>query len=314
MKVRVNKKKSEAIDICSYELVAVDGGHLPAFDAGAHIDIHLPNGLVRQYSLCNTPSQRSFYRIAVLRDQNSRGGSQAMHDLVNAGDTLTISAPRNLFQLKHGDYATILVAGGIGVTPLVAMAYQLHELSRPFELHYYTRSRQRTAFLDELQRSEFSSQVTFHFDDEPKDTKKPVTALLEKLPNDTQIYTCGPSGFLTHVLDCTRQHGWALNRVHYETFSPPEREAGGAFEIRILSTGQSTIVGLNETAVSAVARLGIEIPVSCEQGICGTCLTKVLDGVPDHKDQFLTDEEHRKNDQFTPCCSRALSSVLVLDL
>lgn len=312
--VRVSLKRSEALDISSYELASVEGESLPPFEPGSHIDVHLPNGLTRQYSLCGQPRQDNRYRIAVLRDARSRGGSQAIHDLVNEGDVLRISHPRNLFKLSDGEQANLLLAGGIGVTPLLAMAYHLQKNGRQFELHYFARSKDRVAFLEEIQTSELSKHVLFHLDDEPKTDAKSVRALIENAPPGAHIYTCGPSGFLTHVLENTKALNWPDHRVHYESFSPANLGEGASFEVRIQSTGQSIVVGPKETVVQAVARLGINIPVSCEQGICGTCLTKVVEGKPIHKDMYLTDAEHAMNDQFTPCCSRSLSPILVLDL
>jgi vanillate O-demethylase ferredoxin subunit len=312
--VKVARKRREALDISSYELVPVEAGDLPAFEPGAHIDVHLPNGLIRQYSLCGTPHQENRYRIAVLRDAKSRGGSQAIHDLVNEGDILRISPPRNLFKLFDGKQENLLLAGGIGVTPLLSMAYHLHKKGCQFELHYFARSKSRVAFLDEIRMGELAKNVVFHLDDEPVVDVRSVRALLESAPPDAHVYTCGPMGFLDHVLKSTQDLGWPDHRVHYESFSAAGPVEGDSFEVRIQSTGQSIVVGPKETVVQAVARIGVDIPVSCEQGICGTCLTKVVDGVPAHKDMYLTDAEHAMNNQFTPCCSRSFSPVLVLDL
>jgi vanillate O-demethylase ferredoxin subunit len=312
--VKVSKKTREALDINAYELAAVGGGSLPAFEAGSHVDVHLPNGLVRQYSLCGGPSQKDRYRIAVLRDPKTRGGSQAVHELLNEGDTLSISSPRNLFPLVDGAQVSVLLAGGIGVTPLLAMAYRLHASQRPFELHYFARSRERVAFLAELMTGPFADRVVLHLDEETPPGKRPVRELLAALPPDAHLYTCGPQGFLNHVLETAASLSLPEAQVHYETFSAPEPVSGDSFEVRIHSTGESVTVGADETVVAAVARLGIEIPVSCEQGICGTCLTRVRGGIPDHRDQFLTDDEHAANDQFTPCCSRSISRLLVLEL
>ena len=312
--VRVVRKTREALDINSYELAASDASGLPGFEAGAHIDVHLPNGLTRQYSLCGHPQQAGRYRIAVLRDPKTRGGSQAVHDLIHEGDELRIGMPRNLFPLQKSGGHSLLLAGGIGVTPLLAMAYHLHREGRPFELHYFTRSRDRAAFMAELQASGLAAQVFFHFDDEPDASQKPVAELLAAMDGATHLYTCGPAGFLNHVLDSARALGVPDARVHYETFAAAAPVSGGSFEVRIQSTGQKVVVGPDETVVAAVARLGIEIAVSCEQGICGTCLTRVVEGLPDHQDQYLTEAEQAANDQFTPCCSRSKSACLVLDL
>ncbi len=316
--VRVVRKEAVATGICAYELESADGTALPPFEAGAHVSVHLPNGLVRQYSLCGGPAQvdAGRYRIAVLRDARTRGGSLAMHEAVQEGDTLHIGAPSNLFPLAQDAGASVLLAGGIGVTPLLAMAYRLHAQGRPFTLHYFARSRDRVAFLDELLSGDFAARVVLHLDDEaPAGQGAPVPALWRMLPRDAHVYACGPAGFLQHVLGTAAEMQWPAHQVHHETFAPAaELAGGGAFEVRIASSGQVVTVGPDETVVAAVARLGIEIPVSCEQGICGTCLTRVLAGQPEHRDQYLSADEQACNDQFTPCCSRATSRELVLDL
>lgn len=314
IEVRVVRKTREALEIQAYELAHAGGGELPTYAAGAHVDVHLPGGLVRQYSLCGGASQKGRYRIAVLRDSNTRGGSAAMHDVVSEGDLLRISAPRNLFPLTAGDHPSILLAGGIGVTPLLAMAYELHAAGRPFALHYFARSRERLAFLGELLQSDFAGQVVMHIDDEGQTGVDRVREVLSSLAPEAHVYTCGPTGFLGHVLATAETLSWPPDQLHYETFAPAQRAPGDAFEVRIQSTGESVIVGAGETVVAAVARLGIEIPMSCEQGICGTCITRVLAGDIEHHDQYFTEAEHVANDKFTPCCSRARSSLLVLDL
>ncbi len=181
MQVKVVHKKEEAQDICSYELVRTDGGQLPAFSAGSHIDVHLPGGLIRQYSLCNDAAERHRYRIAVLRDPASRGGSVAMHDQINAGDVLQISEPRNHFPLVHAP-KTLLLAGGIGATPLLCMAQRLHKTGAAFEMHYCTRSQDRTAFRDEIATSPFAPNVHFHYDDGAAEQKLNLASVIAKLP------------------------------------------------------------------------------------------------------------------------------------
>ncbi len=313
--VKVIRKSAEASDIVSCDLVSSDGEPLPDWEPGAHIDVRLANGMVRQYSLCSAVGQQSGYRIAVLRDPNSRGGSLAVHAL-GIGDTLSISEPRNLFPLKDGAHSTLLLAGGIGITPLLAMAWQLNAKGRPFELHYFVRSRSRAAFLSELQRSPFGQQVFVHADDEPGKSSSVVRLLHDALESagDSHIYTCGPAGFLKHVLETANLQGWPEGQIHYESFSSMQPTGGATFEVRIPSLDKAVTVGSDETVVAAVSRLGLDIPMSCEQGICGTCLTRVLEGTPDHRDMYLTDEERAANDQFLPCCSRSLSAFLVLDL
>lgn len=315
LKVRVARKRAEAEGICSFELASLDGSPLPAFSAGSHIDVQAPGGITRQYSLCNDGSDRSRYRIAVLRDPASRGGSAAMHDALQEGATLSISEPRNHFPLVHA-VRTLLFAGGIGITPLLCMAQRLAAVGADFELHYCTRSRARTAFMDEIAASPYAAQVHYHFDDGPPSQKLDLQALLAAPHSQTHLYVCGPGGFIQHVTQAAAGLGWRSQQVHTEYFTAAPQETGGdkAFQVKIASTGAVHEVPAGQTVVSALAAQGIEILTSCEQGVCGTCLTRVLEGECDHRDMYLTDEERARHDQFTPCCSRARSPLLVLDL
>lgn len=312
--VRVARRVEEAEGICSFELVPQDAAALPAFSAGAHIDVHVAPGLIRQYSLSNDPSERHRYRIAVLREPSSRGGSAGMHDQVQAGDVLRVSSPRNHFPLAEAP-RSLLLAGGIGVTPILAMARTLHSQGRPFEMHYCGRSASRMAFLDEIESSGFSSCVALHADDVPAQ-KFDAQHVLATPREDTQLYVCGPTGFMDHVLETAKRQGWPEAQLHREYFAGQATALAtdGSFEIRLASNGLSCQVPAGKTVIEVLAAHGVEVPTSCEAGVCGTCLTRVLDGAPDHRDTFLTDAERAANDQFTPCCSRALSPLLVLDL
>ncbi|MES2263666.1 MAG: PDR/VanB family oxidoreductase [Pseudomonadota bacterium] len=314
LRVRVVGKHLAAQDIAAFELQALDQAELPSFDAGAHIDVHLPNGLVRQYSLCNDPRTRDRYRICVLRDAATRGGSAAMHDLVAAGDVLAIGAPRNLFPLVPGSHSTLLLAGGIGVTPMLAMAWRLHAQEVPFELHYFTRSAARTAFHDEIREAPFAASTSLWFDDADMPQRPSIAALLARAAPGTHVYACGPAGFLEHVMRSCEQAAWPTSQLHYETFAAAPVQQGEAFDVQVRSSGLTVRVAHDQSVVEALAAHGVVIPVSCEQGICGTCLTGIREGRADHRDQYLTDEEHARGDQFTPCCSRALTPLLVLDL
>ncbi|MDA8484324.1 PDR/VanB family oxidoreductase [Pseudomonas resinovorans] len=306
--------RPEARDILSLELARADHGPLPAFSAGAHIDLHLPNGLVRQYSLCNHPGENHRYQIAVLRSSDSRGGSEAVHQL-RPGQALRIGTPRNLFPLAEGDGRSLLLAGGIGITPLLCMAEHLASSGADFQLHYCARSEEHAAFVERLEGSPFAGRVQLHFDDGARG-RLDISRLLADQPGDTRLYTCGPAGFMQHVLDSARELGWAEARLHREYFSAEAAPQGAAdaFEVQLASSGQVLRVEAGENVVEALRKVGVEVPVACEQGICGTCLTRVLEGVPEHRDLFLTEEEQAANDQFTPCCSRARSPRLVLDL
>jgi vanillate O-demethylase ferredoxin subunit len=316
LRVRVVCKTTEAVDISTFELVNVDDRPLPAFSAGSHIDVHLPNGLTRQYSLCNDPSEGHRYLIGVLRDAASRGGSQTMHEQVKAGDVLHISAPRNHFPLAHEATHSVLVAGGIGVTPILCMAERLAGAGASFEMHYCTRSPERTAFRERIATSAFAPKVHFHFDDGEDSQKLRLDRLLTPMRPGVHLYVCGPKGFMDWLLETARAAGWPAQRLHYEFFSAEvvKSEDDASFEVKLASSGKVVLVPKDKTVVQALAAAGVEIATSCEQGVCGTCLTRVLEGEPDHKDMYLTPEEQAVNDQFTPCCSRSNSPLLVLDL
>ncbi|MGN6651119.1 PDR/VanB family oxidoreductase [Trinickia sp.] len=314
MQVNIARKFAVATDICAFELVRADGAALPSFSAGAHIDVMLRDGLVRQYSLCNTPSESHCYRIAVLRDAHSRGGSIAMHALKEGG-LLHISEPKNHFPLHTQARHSLLLAGGIGVTPILSMAAALDHAGASFEMHYCSRSAARMAFRDRLTESRFAERVHLYFDDAQDGGRLQLDALLAQAQPDTHLYVCGPSGFIAAAMDAAKAAGWNDANVHREFFSgAPVQESGGAFQVKLSSTGRVIDVAPDLTVVAALAQAGVEIPTSCEQGVCGTCLTRVLSGEPDHRDVYLMDEEKAANNQFLPCCSRSKSPMLVLDL
>jgi vanillate O-demethylase ferredoxin subunit len=318
LEVLVARKTLEAEGVAGFELVSAEGGELPAFSAGAHLDVHLPGGLVRQYSLCNPPGERHRYRIAVQREPQSRGGSAAMHALAE-GDRLRISEPRNHFPLAAGEAPALLVAGGIGITPLLCMAQALAARNAPFSLHCCSRTRARLAFADLLCAPPLAAHTRLHLDDGPGDQRFDPQAVLAACSPDTHLYVCGPAGFMDQVLDTARRGGWSEARLHREYFSAPATSApsataDGSFELLLQRSGRVVRVAADRTALQALQDAGVDVPSSCEQGICGTCLTPVLDGEPDHRDLYLTDGEHARNDCFTPCCSRARSARLVIDL
>jgi vanillate monooxygenase ferredoxin subunit len=317
LQVRVARKAAEALDICTFELVATDAcTTLPAFSAGSHVDVQVPGGLTRQYSLCNDPSESHRYLIGVLKDPATRGGSRAMHEQVREGDVLSISAPKNHFALAHEARRHLLLAGGIGITPILCMAERLAVMGADFEMHYCTRSRERTAFVHRIARSSFAARVTHHFDDGPAAQKLDIAALLAPPQAGAHVYVCGPKGFMDAVLGSARAGGWPEPQLHYEFFSaaPTASASDGSFEVKLASSGRVVLVPKDQTVVQALAAAGVEVMTSCEQGVCGTCITRVLEGEPDHRDVYLTPEEQAANDQFTPCCSRSKSARLVLDL
>lgn len=316
LQVRVARKEMVAQDIARFELVDPSGAALPPFEAGAHIDVTVPGGPLRQYSLCNDPAESHRYQIAVLMEREGRGGSRALHEQVNEGDLLTVGMPRNLFALHEDAPSSLLIAGGIGITPLLAMARRLAALGRPFTLHYCARSAARAAFREELARAGFASSVRFHFDDGSAGPALDLKSLLAGAGPDVHLYTCGPQGFMDAVLSTARSQGWADAQLHYEFFSaaPVVREDDGSFDVRIASTGQVIRVPADKSVLQVLEAEGIDIPTACEQGVCGTCMTGVLEGEPDHRDYYLTPEEQAENRQFLPCCSRSKSACLVLDL
>jgi vanillate monooxygenase ferredoxin subunit len=316
LSVRVARKQLEARDICSFELVATDGGPLPAFSAGSHVDVHLPGSITRQYSLCNSPDETHRYVLGVLRDATSRGGSQALHDSVQEGQVLQISVPRNHFALVPAAGRSLLLAGGIGITPLLCMAEHLSATGADFALHYCTRSAERTAFRQRLGSSRFASQVKFHFSDGAPEQRLDMTALLAAPQEGVHLYVCGPRGFMDAVLQAARSAGWPETHLHYEFFAGEVIHAAddASFSVKLASSGKVVVVPKDKTVVQALAEAGVEIMISCEQGVCGTCLTRVLEGIPDHRDSYLQPEERQANDQFMPCCSRSKTRQLVLDL
>ena len=314
--LRVARKTVEADGIAGFELVAAGGGALPAFDAGAHLDVHVPGGMVRQYSLSNPPGETHRYCIGVLRELAGRGGSAAMHDQVAEGAVLQVSAPKNHFPLHEEAARSLLLAGGIGITPVIAMAERLGAIDAPFELHYCTRSPARTAYAARLRVVPFARNVNFHFDDGPAEQKIDLVAQLKAPSPDAHLYVCGPKGFMDAVLATARDAGWGESQIHFEYFAGQDAHSASDrhFDVVIKSSGRVIRVEAAETVVHALGAQGIDIPTSCEQGVCGTCITRVLEGEVDHRDLYFMEEERAKNDQFTPCCSRAKSARLVLDL
>jgi vanillate O-demethylase ferredoxin subunit len=308
----VVRKAVEADGVCSFELADPGGGRLPRFSAGSHIEVFLPGGLVRHYSLCNDPRERHRYLIAVMHVPESRGGSRAMHEAVLEGGAIETGLPRNHFPLVSKARRTILFAGGIGITPIICMAERL--AGSDFALHYFARSPGRAAFRERIARSRFADRVQFHFSEGGR--RVDVASLLPAPDSGTHLYVCGPAPFMDAVIDAARANGWSNDQVHREYFAaaPVDNTADTAFDIRIASSGAIVHVDKGVTALAALAAHGIKVPSSCEQGVCGTCVTRVTAGEPDHRDLFLSPEQRACNDQFAPCCSRSRSAILTLDL
>jgi ferredoxin-NADP reductase len=316
LSLMVRQIRHEANGINSYEFTDPEGRELPPFTAGAHIDVHLPNGIVRQYSLSNSPAERHRYVIAVLRDEKGRGGSKALHDSLHVQDIVTVSQPRNNFHLVPEAKRVVLVAGGIGMTPLKSMAHALETAGVPFELHYCARNAGCVAFKEQLDAQWEHGQLHFHFDHGDPANGLDMGELLKTPGEGSHLFYCGPSGFMKACAEAARH--WPAGTVHFEHFKAPEPDqsaaalAPGAFMVKIASTGAMIEVPAERSIADVLEEAGVHIETSCQAGLCATCKIRYLEGEVDHRDYILSDEEHG---QFlTACVSRATSPLLVLDL
>jgi vanillate O-demethylase ferredoxin subunit len=315
--VRVARRWPEARGIEAFELVHPEGQALPAFGAGAHVDVHLPGAIVRPYSICSAPHERWRYLLCVLREPASRGGSSALHDAVAEGDVLRIGHPRNLFALDPGARHHLLLAGGIGITPILSMAQQLVQTGGSFEVHYAVQERDRAALLGLLAGPGLAERSQLYCSAGDAPSRMDIAALLAQAPPGTHVYACGPARLVQAVQAAAAGQGWAPGRVHVELFAAPQAvraDGDAAFELVLARSGRVVPVAAGCSATEALAAAGVAVPTSCEQGVCGTCLVGVVSGLPDHRDLYLSPEEQQRNDQFLPCCSRALTERLVVDL
>ena len=302
----------------SYELRAAAGSTLPPFEAGAHIDVHLGPSLVRPYSLCNSPEDNGRYLICVRRDDAGRGGSRALYRDLTVGGRLRISPPRNHFPLVAAE-RHVLVAGGIGITPPLSMAEALAARGALFVLHHYTSSAAEAPLLERLRTSAFAERTVIHHSDQWDSVRAGLPAELLVPEADTAVHVCGPDGFMTHVVTEATAAGRQPGQLHTERFAPAAPPAAGdevatEFTVRIASTGIGYPVPADRTIADVLTAHGVEVELSCEQGICGACLTPVLDGEPDHRDEVQTPDERAAGDRITICCSRARTPELLLGL
>jgi tetrachlorobenzoquinone reductase len=294
-----------------FELRAPDGACLPPFTAGAHIDIHLPNGTMRQYSLCNSQSERYRYVIGVKRDPASRGGSQFMHEALRVGTILRVSAPRNNFRLTEDAAHSVFVAGGIGVTPIRCMIDRLRQLGRSWELHYGVRRRAEAVFLDEFQAD--GTRLHLHVDEENPGVFLDIAAVVAAAPGNAQLYCCGPAPMLTAFEAAAAARPEAYVHVEYFSSGTPVAAEGG-FSVRMAKSGRMVTVPPGQTILDALQAAGVDAPFSCAQGVCGACETRVLEGVPDHRDMILSPQEKAANRTMMICCSGSRTPMLVLDI
>lgn len=286
---------------------------LPTFDAGSHIDVHV-GPLIRQYSLLNNPRERHRYLIAVLRERISRGGSKAIHEHLRVGQILTISAPRNNFTVGKPERA-VLIAAGIGITPLLSMAEWLYDEGIDFELHHYGESDTLIPLQEHIGDKAFADYVTAHLASEGRDFRH-ATALPATYQAGSHIFTCGPTPFMDRVIELAEQGGWPREDIHLEKFAPTEPidTSGEEFTVVVSSTKEEIPVAEEQTIADALQKAGYDVVLSCEQGMCGSCLTPVVDGIPDHRDEVQSEAEHASNQLINVCCSRSKTPTLTLDV
>jgi ferredoxin-NADP reductase/phenylpropionate dioxygenase-like ring-hydroxylating dioxygenase large terminal subunit len=319
MQVVIVRVQREAERVLALDLMAAEGGELPAFEAGAHIDVHIATGIVRQYSLCSDPADRSRYRIAVLLEAASRGGSATIHDAFHEGRVVRIGQPRNAFGLAPSAMTpegrgAILIAGGIGVTPLIAMAHTLRRQGTPFKLHYCAHNRATAPFLRSLEAGELAGCAEFYFGSGPDARRFDAAATLASMPG-AHVYVCGPTRLQEGVAASAAALNLNPELIHQERFTADVDRKGEAFTVVASRSGISVTIPPERSIAQMLSEVGIDVPISCEQGVCGTCITRVLSGVVDHRDLFLSDAEKANNTRITACCSRAnAGETLVLDL
>jgi len=315
IQLRVKQITFEAERINSYTLHAVGDGELPAFTAGAHIDLHLGNGMVRSYSLLNDSRERHRYVVGIKHDAASRGGSTFVHTALKAGDVVRATAPRNNFTFDEGNHPSVFIAGGIGITPILSMLRRAVALQRPWQLHYASRTRCDAPFLEDIARLAHDGQghSNILFDHEPGGAPLDLGAITAGAPPEAHLYCCGPLPMLTAFETAVANR--ARPTVHVEYFSPKAAAAtDGGFEVRLEKSGRTITVQAGQSILNALLDAGIAVSYACGEGTCGTCETKVLDGIPDHRDVYLDDAEHAANKQVMICCSGSKTPLLVLDI
>lgn len=318
LRLKVVATKAETPLIRVIELVAADGAPLPGFAAGSHIKVRLPDGGERHYSLVNwslLPSamrEPKVYRLGVRLEEASKGGSRYMHEL-NVGDMVTASAPANNFPLVPTDKQVVLLAGGIGVTPIISMVAALKSQGHPFRFVYAGRSRGQLAFLEEIQALA-GPDLELHADDEAGRFFD-VPALMVSLGNREQLYLCGPTPMIEAAREASKRLAWPPGRLNFEVFAAPAMQFGdGAFEVVVKSSGQSFQVPPGKTILDVLIEAGLDPLHDCKRGECGVCQVGVIEGVPDHRDFILSDAERASGKAMQICISRARSAKIVLDL
>jgi len=312
IEVRLTAIRYAARDTNLFEFRRPDGQPLPPYEPGAHVDLHLPSGHLRSYSLIVARPQPDIYTFAIKRDPASRGGSRYIHDEFHVGKTIKISAPRNNFPLKEDAPHTVLLAGGIGITPIWCMVQRLKELKRSFALHYGCRSRADAAFLHELQGL---TGASFHFDDESAGRVLDVAGIVAAAPKDAHLYCCGPAPMLGAFEAATKD--WPREQVHVEYFTPkqePTKAKKGGFTVELARSGQEFFIPEGRTILEVLLDEGVDVDYSCELGICGACEQRIIAGIAEHHDSILSEEEQAENKRVMICCAGSKSERLVLDM
>jgi phthalate 4,5-dioxygenase reductase subunit len=309
LRVMRNDKIADGIHILEFR--DTGGQPLPEFSAGAHIAIQAPNGLLRKYSLCNDPAERDRYLVAIKREANGRGGSCNLIDNTKAGDELMVAPPVNDFGLPPRAQDFLFIAGGIGITPIMAMIREVLRQGKRFRLFYCSRSPETTAFLDELSAPEFKDQVTIHYDQGDPARSLDLKPVLAERKNREHLYCCGPRPLMEAVRNMTDH--WSSTAVHFEAFSEAEthKPTDKPFKLRLARSGEVLDVPTTKTILEVLRDRGLEVPSSCETGTCGTCRTKMLAGEADHRDLVLAENE--RADTIMICVSRAKGDEITID-
>ena len=311
MALRVTRNDKIADGINMFEFRDPGGKPLPEFTAGAHITIRTPNGTLRKYSLCNDPAERDRYAVAIKREINGRGGSINLIDGVKAGDELMVAPPVNDFELPQRATDFLFIAGGIGVTPFMAMIREAKAAGKRFRLFYCSRSPETTAFIDELSAPEFKDSVVIHYDYGDSSRSLDLKPILAERKNREHLYCCGPRPLMEAVRTLTDH--WSSAAVHFEAFSDAEthKATDKAFKVKLAKSGDVLDVPVTKTVLEVMREHGLDVPSSCETGTCGTCRTKLLAGEADHRDLCLA--EHEKADTIMICVSRAKTDEITID-
>jgi tetrachlorobenzoquinone reductase len=311
---RLSKIEDVARDTKLYTFQRVDGAKLPAYKPGAHIDLHLPNGLTRQFSLVVPASDPDSYTVGVKRDENSRGGSRYIIDQMKVGDQIKISTPRNNFSLVENAEHAVLIAGGIGITPIWCMAQELAALGRSWKIYYACRSQADMAFLGELRKLD-AKFVHLHFDDEVGGKVLDLTAAIAEAPASAHFYCCGPNPMLKAFEAAAASR--PRSNIHVEYFKPKDDAAAapiGGFWVELARSGEEYFIPPGKKVLEVLFDAGVDVDYSCELGICGACETKVISGIPEHHDSVLSEEEQASNTKVMICCCGSKTERLVLDM